>query len=162
MFYQHQQVRSTHEALARRMQSCDFTAHLCFEPELHILHYVTYCDWPLFRQGEAVSLASLSCAPIWWTWSRTSCSWLASVKMRFSARALCSSVSAGMSRRSFPAWKASSNCETWKRDDHVLQKINGAHARMMSMITGRSRKEEASESLECKMVHCMDCMGHFD
>ena len=22
------------------------------------------CDWPLFRQGEAVSLASLSCAPI--------------------------------------------------------------------------------------------------
>ena len=37
-------------------------------------------------------------------------------------------------------------CETWKRDDHVLQKINGAHARMMSMITGRSREEEASES----------------
>ena len=30
----------------------------------HTYKLKTTCDWPLFRQGEAVSLASLSCAPI--------------------------------------------------------------------------------------------------
>ena len=36
-------------------------------------------------------------------------------------------------------------CETWKRDPPTIQAINGAHARMMSLITGRSRHDEAGE-----------------
>ena len=39
-------------------------------------------------------------------------------------------------------------CQTWRRDEAVLRKINGSNARMVSVFSGKTEKEEAAEETQ--------------